>query len=61
MSNKYIEYIRAINKLKSSYCYICKDKEAFGIIANQDRIEYVCKTHYVLDQELREPTQISFE
>jgi len=59
--SKYIEYIRNINRVKTSYCYICKDKAAYGIIAKGSRIEYVCKTHYVLDQEDREATQISFE
>ena len=54
MPNRYIEHIRAINRIKTAYCYICKDKPAFGIISEGYRIEYVCKTHYLLDQDLRE-------
>jgi len=60
MSHKYLDILRAINKVKSEQCYICKNK-SIGIIAKEHRIYFVCKTHYILDQELREPTQISFE
>ena len=60
MSHKYLDIIRAINKTKSEQCYICKDR-SIGIIADEYRIHFVCKTHFILDQERREPTQICFE
>ena len=60
MSHKYQEYIREINKAKSSKCYICKSKST-DIIAKGHAVYFVCKTHYILEQEFREPTQVSFE
>jgi len=60
MSHKYLDYIREQNKAMASQCYICQDKTT-DIIAKEHRIHFVCKTHFLLDQELRQPTQISFE
>lgn len=60
MSHKYLDYIREHNKNKASKCYICQNK-SIDIIAKAHAIYFVCKTHFILDQELRQPTQISFE
>lgn len=50
-----------INKIRDKgTCHICKSKST-DIIAKGYAIHFVCKTHFLLDQELREPTQISFE
>lgn len=60
MSHKYLDIVRERNKAKASKCYICLNKTT-DIIAKGPYIHFVCKTHFILDQELRRPTQISFE
>ena len=59
MSHNYLDYIREYNRAIASKCYICQDKTT-DIIAKEYRIHFVCKTHFVLDQERREPTQICY-
>jgi hypothetical protein len=60
MSHKYLDIVRALNKIKTEQCYICKDR-AIGIIADKHRIHFVCKTHYKLEEQIRESTQDSVE
>ena len=45
MTQKYLEYLRAINKAKSSICAYCKDK-SIGIVAEGYAIKFVCKKHF---------------
>ena len=45
MTQKYLDYIRAINKAKSSICAYCQEK-SIGIIAEGYTIKFVCKKHF---------------
>lgn len=44
MSKQYLQYIRDLNKIKASQCYICK-KQSTGINAILHRIVFVCDKH----------------
>ena len=45
MTEKYLDYLRAINKAKSSKCAYCQEK-SIGIIAEGYMIKFVCKKHF---------------
>ena len=44
MSKQYLDYIRDINKAKTSKCHICK-KQSTGINAYKHEIKFVCDDH----------------
>lgn len=60
MSDKYLDHIREINKIKSSKCHICQ-KQSTGINAYGYTIKYVCDEHKIEDKTDFWATQISFE
>ena len=45
MTERYLDYIRAINKAKASKCAYCKNKSV-DIIAEGAFIKYVCSDHF---------------
>ena len=45
MTQKYLDYLRAIKKAKSNKCAYCQDK-SIGIIAEGYKIKFVCKSHF---------------
>lgn len=45
MSQQYLNYIRNVNKAKSSICAYCKNKST-DIIAEKHSIKFVCQDHF---------------
>ena len=45
MTEKYLDYLRAIKRAKSNKCAYCQEK-SIGIIAEGYTIKFVCKKHF---------------